>query len=216
VSEVTPNRSTELGRALIDVDQRFDGLIARFGLPPKRSVVKPVDRFAYLCRAILHQQLATRAAEAITARVFALANGAPTAAFMVEVEEDDLRACGVSGAKSSSLFDLARRVEDGSITLKTMARLSDEAVIAQLTAVRGIGPWTAQMFLMSALARPDVWPVLDYGVRAGWTVLHGGGPLITPKALELAGEPYRPMRSSVAWYCWRLADEAKEQRSTPS
>jgi DNA-3-methyladenine glycosylase II len=203
---------TDIAAQLIAADARFSELAERFGLPPKRSVVKPALRFPHLCRAILHQQLATKAAEAITSRVFALADGAPTADFILGISEEELRSCGASGAKASSLFDLATRVENGSITLDTMARLPDETVIAQLTAVRGIGPWTAQMFLMSALARHDVWPVLDYGVRAGWTALHGETDLITPKALEVAGEPYRPWRSSVAWYCWRLADAAKEQR----
>lgn len=175
-------------------------------------MVKPDQRFPTLCRAILHQQLATKAAEAITSRVFALAHGTPTPEFILTTSEEALRSCGVSGAKTASLTDLAEKVTSGSITLHSMARLPDEVVLTQLTQVRGIGPWTAQMFLMSALARPDVWPVLDFGVRAGWTVLHGGGELITPKALDLAGERYRPFRSSVAWYCWRLADEAKEQR----
>jgi DNA-3-methyladenine glycosylase II len=208
----TKHTPREIATQLIAADGRFSELVERFGPPPKRSIVKPDLRFPYLCRAILHQQLATKAAEAITARVFALADGTPTADFMLGCSEEELRNCGASGAKAASLFDLATRVENGSITLDTMARLPDETVIAQLTAVRGIGPWTAQMFLMSALARHDVWPVLDYGVRAGWTVLHGETELITPKALETAGEPYRPWRSSVAWYCWRLADAAKEQR----
>ena len=194
------------------IDGRFAELVERFGLPPARRVVKPALRFPYLCRAILHQQLATKAAEAITGRVFHLADGQPTPQFILSTSEEDLRSCGVSGAKATSLVDLATRVQNNSITLDNMARLSDEAVISQLTQVRGIGPWTAQMFLMSALARHDVWPVLDYGVRAGWTVLNDHNELIAPKALDAAGDRYRPLRSSVAWYCWRLADDAKDQR----
>ncbi len=201
----------QIAAELSSADARFGELIGRFGLPPARTIVKPSLRFAYLCRAILHQQLATKAAEAITSRVFALAGGEPTPQFILATSAEDLRSCGVSGAKTVSLVDLATRVENNSITLASMARLSDETVISQLTAVRGIGPWTAQMFLMSALARHDVWPVLDFGVRAGWSALNQHHELITPQALEIAGDLYRPWRSSVAWYCWQIADEAKQQ-----
>ena len=201
-----------IARALIASDERFEVLVGRFGLPPVRTILKPALRFEQLCRAILHQQLATSAAQAIVGRVWDLAGGKPTPEFFLTHGADELRSCGVSAAKFASLADLATGVESGSIALSNLARLTDDAVIEQLTAVRGIGPWTAQMFLMSSLARHDVWPVLDYGVRAGWSALDGRGALITPKELSAEGERFRPWRSSVAWYCWRVADEAKQQR----
>jgi 3-methyladenine DNA glycosylase/8-oxoguanine DNA glycosylase len=119
-----------------------------------------------------------------------------------------LRACGLSGAKTASLLDLADKVASGEVALERLGRLPDEDVVAHLTVVRGIGPWTAQMFLMTALSRLDVWPTGDYGVRAGYARAWGMDALPDPKDLHGLGEPFRPYRSLVAWYCWRAADES--------
>jgi DNA-3-methyladenine glycosylase II len=103
--------------------------------------------------------------------------------------------------------DLATKVQDGSVVLDPagLRRKGDDEVVAMLTGVRGIGPWTAQMFLMFQLRRLDVWPTADLGVRKGFG-LAWGMPTPTPKQLEALGEPYRPYRSVVAWYCWRAAE----------
>ncbi|MEI6701602.1 MAG: hypothetical protein WCL38_07610 [Actinomycetota bacterium] len=199
----------DVARALVLADKRFEAVVEQFGPPPERKAIKPALRFPQLCRAILHQQLAGSAAAAITGRVWALAGGPPTPEFLLNTDPELIRACGVSGAKLNSLLDLARHVESGAIALPKLARLDDATVIEQLVDVKGIGPWTAQMFLMSALARHDVWPILDFGVRAGWSTLTRHDGLIAPKALEAEGERFRPWRSSVAWYCWQIADDAK-------
>ncbi|MGB9113092.1 MAG: hypothetical protein WCF24_10245, partial [Acidimicrobiales bacterium] len=118
-----------------------------------------------------------------------------------------LRAVGLSKNKADSLRDLARKVRDGSVELdaRHLARASDEDIVAHLSTVRGIGRWTAEMFLMFQLRRVDVWPTGDFGVRRGyglaWKV-----PMPTPKELEPLGEPFRPYRSVAAWYCWRAAE----------
>jgi DNA-3-methyladenine glycosylase II len=117
-----------------------------------------------------------------------------------------LAACGLSGAKAASIRDLALKVDDGEVALDRIGRLSDEQVVEHLTRVRGIGPWTAQMFLMSTLGRLDVWPVGDYGVRAGFGRAWALEGTPTPKELEVLGEPFHPYRSLVAWYCWRVVD----------
>ena len=117
-----------------------------------------------------------------------------------------LRGAGLSGAKARSIHDLAAHVADGRVRLERMGRLSDEAVILELTQVWGIGTWTAQMFLMFTLRRLDVWPVGDLGVRAGWARAHGLTEVPGPAELEVLGEVFRPYRSVAAWYCWRAVD----------
>ena len=118
-----------------------------------------------------------------------------------------LSSCGLSRAKSASIRDLADKVACGDVTLDRIGRLSDDQVVDHLTQVRGIGPWTAQMFLMSTLGRLDVWPIGDYGVRAGFGRAWGLAEIPTPGQLHGLGEPFRPYRSLVAWYCWRAVDD---------
>jgi DNA-3-methyladenine glycosylase II len=118
-----------------------------------------------------------------------------------------LRAVGLSANKAASMRDLATKVLDGSVVLDqaVLRGQGDEEVVSMLSGVRGIGTWTAQMFLMFQLLRLDVWPTADLGVRKGFG-LAWGMPTPTPKQLEALGDPYRPYRSVVAWYCWRAAE----------
>ncbi len=106
----------------------------------------------------------------------------------------------------AALRDLAGKVESGEVALDRMGRLPDDEVVEHLTRVRGIGTWTAQMFLLSSLGRLDVWPVGDYGVRAGFARAWDLPDLPRPADLDPLGEPFRPYRSLVAWYCWRVVD----------
>ena len=129
------------------------------------------------------------------------------AARVLATPEPVLRSCGLSGSKTASILDLADKVAAGEVALERIGRLSDQDVVAHLTVVRGVGPWTAQMFLMSTLGRLDVWPVGDYGVRAGFARAWGLERVPAPTELESLGEPFRPWRSLVAWYCWRAVDE---------
>ena len=102
--------------------------------------------------------------------------------------------------------DLASKVLDGTVPLEGINRLRDEDIVARLSAVRGIGRWTAEMFLIFQLRRLDVWPVDDYGVRKGWTITHRKREMITPRALQAEGEKFRPYRTIAAWYCWRAVE----------
>ncbi len=199
----------EVADALVGTDPAFASLVERHGPPPARRAIPGPRRFATLASAILHQQLAGAAAAAIHGRVVALVGDPITPEGLLAAGDAALASCGVSGPKRRSLLDLAAHATDGRLDLATMGRRDDEQVAAALTAVRGIGPWTAHMFCLFTLARPDVWPVGDYGVRAGWTLLHGGGDVVTPNALLSLGEPFRPYRSSVAWYCWRAVEDAR-------
>jgi DNA-3-methyladenine glycosylase II len=162
--------------------------------------------FAALVRSIMYQQLAGAAATAIHGRFLKLfAHGlSPTA--VLALPAGAMRSVGVSGSKEAAITDLAQKVADGAVPLHNVDSLSDDEVIARLVQVRGIGRWTAEMFLMFQLRRLDVWPVDDYGVRKGWATAHRLAALPTPKALQAEGERFRPYRSVAAWYCWRAMD----------
>jgi DNA-3-methyladenine glycosylase II len=164
------------------------------------------EPFAELARAIVYQQLAGAAASTIHGRFVALFDGGPTPEAVLATRESRLRRAGLSAAKAASVRDLASKVVDGTVRLDRVRRLPDEEIVRELTLVRGIGRWTAEMFLIFTLGRLDVWPVDDYGVRKGYARLYGLAELPAPRALELLGEPFRPYRSIAAWYCWRAVD----------
>jgi 3-methyladenine DNA glycosylase/8-oxoguanine DNA glycosylase len=117
-----------------------------------------------------------------------------------------LRSAGLSGSKTAAITDLARKVADGTVPLHDVESMSDDELVARLVQVRGIGRWTAEMFLIFQLRRMDVWPVDDYAVRKGWAIAHKLKELPKPRALEAEGEVFRPYRTVAAWYCWRATD----------
>ena len=160
------------------------------------------DALASLARAIVFQQLATRAAAAIHRRFVEAIGGSVTAPAILATPTETLRAAGLSGSKTISLLDLAAKVADGTVPLDGLDALDDDEIVARLTTVRGIGRWTAEMFLLFELQRPDVWPVDDLGIRRGWQLIHDQGEMLKPKALQAEGDRFRPYRSVVALYCW--------------
>jgi DNA-3-methyladenine glycosylase II len=162
--------------------------------------------FAALCRSIVFQQLAGRAAAAIYGRFLQAVGSELTADAVLATPQPDLRAAGLSGAKTASLLDLSAKVVDGTVPLDGIEAMSDDEIVARLSSVRGIGRWTAEMFLIFQLRRPDVWPVDDLAVRRGYAVMHRMAEWPKPKELERLGEAYRPWRSIAAWYCWRMTD----------
>jgi DNA-3-methyladenine glycosylase II len=164
------------------------------------------DPFAALVRSIMFQQLAGAAANAIHGRFLKLFADGLSPAGVLALPEGSMRAAGLSGSKATAVTDLARKVADGTVPLGDVESLSDDELIARLVQVRGIGPWTAQMFLMFQLRRLDVWPVDDYGVRKGWSGAHRLKDTIKPRALQAEGEKFRPYRTIAAWYCWRVVD----------
>ena len=155
---------------------------------------------------ICYQQLAGRAAAAIHGRFEALFDGKPTPEAVLAMPLEQLRGAGLSNAKATSIVDLAEKVDAGDVALDRVARLPDEEVVRELVLVRGIGEWTAHMFLMFQLGRLDVWPTLDFGVRNGFARLYRLDEMPTPKQLGPEGDRFRPYRSLVAWYCWRAVD----------
>ena len=162
--------------------------------------------FEVLLRAIVAQQLNGKAAAAILARVEALfPKNRPEARALLALPDEPLRAAGLSANKLASLRDLAAKTVDGTVPTPAAARkLSDAALVAHLTAVRGIGPWTVHMLLMFDLGRPDVLPTGDFGVREGFRKLHRKRRQPTPAELERYAERWRPYRSVASWYLWRV------------
>lgn len=168
------------------------------------------DPFQALVQAIVYQQLAGRAAAAIWGRTAALVPGGLNPEGVLATPDDAFRGAGLSSNKTRSIKDLAAKVVDGTVPLARLRRMSDDEIVERLTVVRGIGRWTADMFLIFELGRMDVWPVLDFGVRKGWAAAHGLAEIPTPKALETEGERFHPYRTIVAWYCWRAAEVGGE------
>ena len=174
---------------------------------PMRLPRARLSPFEALVQAIVYQQLAGAAARAIHGRLVDAMGGDVTPDALLALSDETLRAVGLSAAKVRSLRDLATKVLDGTVVVspRRLARQSDEEVTRRLTAVRGIGPWSADMFLMFQLRRLDVWPVGDFGVRRGYG-LAWNVPMPGARALQPLGEPYRPYRSIAAWYCWRAVE----------
>jgi DNA-3-methyladenine glycosylase II len=194
-------------RHLMRCDPRLAPLIRRVGrckLPDAGSGTP----FAHLVRAILSQQLSGKAANTIHCRVLALVEpaGGLTPAGLLAVDPVALRAAGVSGPKIAYLRDLAGRVRDGRLDLDGLDQSSDEEVIATITAVKGLGRWSAEMFLMFRLNRPDVFPVGDLGIVKGVQKLLGMKRRPAPRTMLRVAEAWRPYRSVAAWYLWRLHD----------
>lgn len=192
------------GTARLRDDPAFGPLVAEAG--PVEARRRQPTHFQALLRSIVFQQLAGKAAQTIHGRVVEAVEGEVTPRAVLEADEDALRGAGLSGNKLRAIRDLAGKVADGDVPLDDVEELSDEDIVERLTRVWGIGRWTAEMFLMFQLLRPDVWPVGDLGVRKGWARIHGQEALPSAEELEALGEPYRPHRSAAAWYCYRAVE----------
>ena len=168
------------------------------------------DRFAMLVRSIVSQQISTIAARAIRKRLMALVGpDGLTAGNLARFNTDELRSVGLSSQKASYVADLTAKVNDGVVSLRQIGRLSDEGVVETLTQVRGIGRWTAQMFLIFSLGRPDVFPHDDLGVRAAIRDRYGLDDLPDKTTSHSIAAPWRPYASVASWYCWRSLDLAR-------
>jgi DNA-3-methyladenine glycosylase II len=188
-------------RHLARRDPVLKRLIAQVG--PCTLMVNP-DHFAALTRSIVAQQISTRAAAAILARLEqTLSPHRIVPRAILAASDDILRAAGLSSAKLRALRDLAEKVDSGSVPLRRLHRLPDEEVIEQLIPVRGIGRWTAEMFLIFSLGRLDVLPVDDLGLRAGVRDQYGMDGLPNKHDLTTLAEPWKPYRSIATWYFWR-------------
>ncbi len=169
-------------------------------------------RFAMLVRSIISQQISTGAARSIRRRLEDLvAPEGLTEASIGRLSADELRTVGVSPQKAGYLIDLAEKVANGGVHLSRIGRLSNESVIRELTQVRGIGRWTAQMFLIFSLGRLDVFPHDDLGVRTAIRDLYGFDELPEKEQCLAIAKPWSPYESVASWYCWRLIDLKRQQ-----
>ena len=182
---------------------RVMGAVGALGLRVRQGGT----HFAYLQRAIVSQQLSGRAAATIFGRYLDLFDGKPPEpAQVLSTRPRALRAAGLSRQKIAYLRDLAARVESGDVSLRNLARKDDEAIIADLCRVKGIGRWTVQMFLLFRLGRPDVLSELDLGIRKGVALCLGLDALPPPKEVVRLGERWAPYRSIASWYLWRATE----------
>lgn len=201
--------SARARKALAAADPTMAALIERIGpidletRLARRSEERPRDAYGALLRAIVGQQLSTKAARTIYLRVLDLFGGtAPSPEQLLEAPETDLRAAGLSGRKVEYVRDLATHVLDGELELDRLGELEDEEAIEEIVAVRGLGRWTAEMFLMFHLGRPDVLSGGDLGIRKAIQVEYGLEEMPTPQRVIEVGEPWRPHRSLASLYLW--------------
>jgi DNA-3-methyladenine glycosylase II len=162
--------------------------------------------FESLLRAIVSQQLAGAAARTIHGRVVVVLGGVVRPEAVLSASPEALRGAGLSGNKLAAITDLAAKFIDGTVPIHDLDDLSDDEIVERLVRVRGVGRWTAEMFLLFQLRRPDVWPVDDLGVRYGWGRIHDMTTPPTAKELAPLGDVLRPYRSAAAWYCWRAME----------
>jgi DNA-3-methyladenine glycosylase II len=188
---------------LTAADVRLTPIVERIGpcgLVPRR------DRFGTLVRAIIGQQISSKAAAAIDRRLKDRAGDPHAPAGLIGLGLDGLRSAGLSAVKAQYVLNLSQAVGTGSIPLDRISRWDDERIVASLTAIKGIGRWTAEMFLIFALNRPDVLPVADLGVRVAFRKHFGLSDLPKPSLCHELAAPWRPWRTVAIWYLWRDLD----------
>jgi DNA-3-methyladenine glycosylase II len=181
-------------------DQALATVIDRVG---EYKLKKKNHHFAVLVESIISQQLATSAADAIFKRFKELYPSFPTASEVLATRKSKLRKIGLSGMKIEYLKDLARHIDEGILDMSSLSKMSDEEVISQLTQVKGIGRWTAEMFLIFSLGRQDIFPVGDLGLRKGVQLLFSLPETPKPSEVEEIGQGWRPYRTAATWYLWK-------------
>jgi DNA-3-methyladenine glycosylase II len=186
-------------------DPILRSVIERVG-PCRLRPLAEGSHFEFIARSIIYQQLSTKAAATIHGRVEALCGGAIAAGRLASITDEALRGAGLSRQKLGYLRDLAARASGGSLDTTYLADLPDEEVTRQLIQVKGVGVWTAQMFLMFRLGRPDVLPVLDLGVRKGVQKAYRLRKLPDAKRVEKIAAPWAPYRTVGSWYMWRVLE----------
>jgi DNA-3-methyladenine glycosylase II len=197
-----PNYWDRAKRSLARRDPVMAGIMRAH---PKIFLVRRGEPFMTLARAIVGQQISVMAAQSVWSR-FAACVGEVTPQNVLLRERPLLRACGLSDRKTEYIADLAQHFANGSIHVHRWPQMSDEEIIAELVEVRGIGRWTAEMFLIFSLLRPDVYPLDDLGLQKGIRVAYFRGRKVALSTMRRIGERWRPWRSVATWYLWRSLD----------
>jgi DNA-3-methyladenine glycosylase II len=207
---MTNQTPIEIAAYIAKRDKAFKPIVSLAGPPPQRLRASPIaQRYPALVRSITHQLLATSAASTIHGRVVAACGGTVSAESIISAGAETLRAAGLNRTKAQAMVLLAEGVLEQRVRVPHHGRMSDDAIVRDVCVIRGIGPWTAQMYLISTLARRDVWPTGDYGVRNGWSRLHGLDEIVSATQLRIEGERFAGVRTSVAWYCWEAVHFSK-------
>ena len=192
------------------LDKKFVPLIARRPLCTIGRNARTETNFESLVSSIISQQLATKAADTIHARLVLACKGQITPRTLVKLEDSELRTLGVSGAKARTIKGLSAAVLDRTIPIERIDEIHDDQEIYEaLTSLWGIGRWTVEMFMMFQLGRLNIWPTGDLAVRRGWDIVHKKREETFAKALDLHGERLHPYRSVVAWYCYQAVHESR-------
>lgn len=203
--------SQEIAAFIVGRDRAFKTVVDRAGPPPLRRRAAPVsDRFPDLVSSITSQLLATKAADTIHRRVVEACGGAVSVESVLGAGPEQLKGAGLNRTKAQAMVDLAQDVLDQRVRLDQHGRMSDDEIVRDVVSVRGIGPWTAQMYLIFTMGRRDVWPAGDFGVRNGWSRLHGLDEIVSESQLRGDGALFEGVRTAVAWYCWRAVDLARQ------
>lgn len=202
---ITPAKMRTIVQQISDIDRKFAPVIEKSPLCDLAKAQSDRSHFESLVSSVISQQLATAAARTINQK-FKLEIGKVTPRNISKVDDDTLRAVGLSAAKAKTIKGLAYAATSKEINFEILDQESDEVVYRKLTALWGIGPWTVDMFMMFQLGRLDIWPTGDLGVRRGWDLIHKSKTEITPDELHKKGGKFAPYRSVVAWYCWRALD----------
>lgn len=201
----TPRAMSALAKKVAEIDPAFASAVknlapCRFGLEKPKST-----SFQSLVRAVVAQQVSTKAAVTIYSRLEKSCGGRITPENLGRLSASEIQAAGLTGAKVRTLSEFTRAVLDGTVQIRRFAYMTDDEIMGQLLPLFGFGKWTVEMFLMFHLGRIDIWPVDDLAVRRGWDNLHFGATPVTAKSLKGKGDPFLGMRSVVAWYCWRAS-----------
>ena len=206
------NHEPDTANAHLAQDPILSSLIEQYG---QLTLTSTIDYFDTLLDAIVSQQLSSKAAATIMGRIRALVphRETPDPQSIIALPDQQLRDAGLSWRKVSYVKDLAVRVAAGELDLAHIAGMEDEEIIKELVAVKGIGRWTAEMFLIFSLARPDVFAVDDYGIQSAMKRLYGMDALPKPALMRQIAEPWRPYRSYAALYLWRSTDGSPKVQS---
>lgn len=200
---ITAENSQQIGRKIVQIEPKFKEVVSKFG-PAPIGVRRPSqNNFEALADSILSQQLSTKAAATIIARVASLCGGRLDPIEISSMRRSQLRKVGCSESKARALIELSRAITSGELRLGSLGRKDDSEIMEILLPYHGIGRWTVEMFLIFQLGRLDIWPTGDLGVRRGWEKVHKMKREIQIDELEKLGEKFAPYRSHLAWYCWR-------------
>lgn len=202
---VSAPKMKSISLKICEIDEKFEDVVSNNPLCTIGRSPSNESNYQSLVSAVVSQQLSGKAASTIHGRLQELVGGEITPKKIALQSVENLRAVGLSGAKTKTILGLTDSVNSG-LPIEELPDFEDAEILRLLTQIWGIGEWTVHMFMIFQIGHLDIWPTGDLGVRKGWELIHNSRKELTPKELEIKGEKLRPYRSVVAWYCWRALD----------